>query len=234
MLFACRGRHERFRWRCAWGSYPYPSRTRWSSRRRPMVLRPERGRAGGRRSTFQRHEHYRRDRTQEPAGGVPERRRGAWQEGSGPSPPEPIGGRSRQLYLENRILTMKRTKRWGRPHRTSSKENCRREAGGGMPMGAACGTSIRRARLKAWDDPRKRHARRGGGRHHMMQSVKRRRAQGGCLGARSRRKARQAAKSRGEGHIPVDPRMPEWGDPAGHTPATPCRTHRHGGGNPAN
>ena len=161
------------------------------------------------------------------AGAAPGRR------GSGPSPPEPIGGRSRQLYLENRILTMKRTKRWGRPHRTS-REKHRREAGRGAPMGAARGAGIRRARPEAWDDPRKRHARRGGGRHHMMQSVKRRRAQGGCLGARSRRKARQAAKSRGEGHMPGDPRMPEWGDPAGHTPATPCRTHRHGGGNPAN
>ena len=65
-------------------------------------------------------------------------------------------------------------------------------------------------------------------------TVKRGRAQGGCLGARSRRKTRQAAKSCGEEQMSGDPQVSEWGDPAGETPATPCRTHRHGGGNPAN
>ena len=41
------------------------------------------------------------------------------------------------------------------------------------------------------------------------------RAQGGCLGTKGRRKTRQAAKSRGEGQMPVDPRVSEWGNPHG-------------------
>ena len=40
--------NEHFRWRCAWGSHPFPSRTRWLRPRRPMVLCWRRhGRAGG-------------------------------------------------------------------------------------------------------------------------------------------------------------------------------------------
>ena len=46
-----------------------------------------------------------------------------------------------------------------------------------------------------------------------------RRARGGCLGAGSRRRARQAAISRGEAQTALDPRIPEWGNPAG---AMPC------------
>ena len=45
------------------------------------------------------------------------------------------------------------------------------------------------------------------------------RARGGCLGAGSRRRARQAAISRGEAQTAFDPRIPEWGNPAG---AMPC------------
>ena len=41
-----------------------------------------------------------------------------------------------------------------------------------------------------------------------------RRAHGGCLGSRRRRRARQAAKSRGEARTACDPRMPEWGNPS--------------------
>ena len=40
------------------------------------------------------------------------------------------------------------------------------------------------------------------------------RAHGGCLGAGSRRRARQAAKVLGEPHTGLDPRVPEWGNPA--------------------
>ena len=37
-----------FRWRCVWGKHPYPSRTRWLSPKRPMVLHWRRcGRVGG-------------------------------------------------------------------------------------------------------------------------------------------------------------------------------------------
>ena len=39
------------------------------------------------------------------------------------------------------------------------------------------------------------------------------RAQGGCLGTGGRRKTRQAAKSCGEGQIPEDPQVSEWGNP---------------------
>ncbi len=41
-----------------------------------------------------------------------------------------------------------------------------------------------------------------------------RRARGGCLGAGSRRRARQAAISRGEAQTALDPRIPEWGEPS--------------------
>ena len=45
-----------------------------------------------------------------------------------------------------------------------------------------------------------------------------RKAHGGCLGSRRRRRARQAAKSRGEARTADDPRMPEWGNPTGWRP----------------
>ena len=39
---------KNFRWRCVWGTHPFPSRTRWLRLRRPMVLYWRRyGRAGG-------------------------------------------------------------------------------------------------------------------------------------------------------------------------------------------
>ena len=60
--------------------------------------------------------------------------------------------------------------------------------------------------------------------------VKRRRARGGCLGTGSRRRTRQAAKSRGEGQMPVDPRMSEWGNPHGEIPCIPARIHSAGRG----
>ena len=47
------GAHERktgksFWWRCAYGSHPFPSRTRWLRHKRPMVLHWRRcGRVGG-------------------------------------------------------------------------------------------------------------------------------------------------------------------------------------------
>ena len=41
------------------------------------------------------------------------------------------------------------------------------------------------------------------------------RAHGGCLGAGSRRRARQAAIVPGEPHTGLDPGVPEWGNPAG-------------------
>ncbi len=57
--------------------------------------------------------------------------------------------------------------------------------------------------------------------------VKQERAQGGCLGARSRRKTRQAAKSRGEGQMPCDPRVSEWGNPrGGNAPRIRARIHK--------
>ena len=46
-----------------------------------------------------------------------------------------------------------------------------------------------------------------------VREVKLIRAQGGCLGTRSRRKTRQAAKSHGEGQIPGEPWVSEWGNP---------------------
>ena len=44
------------------------------------------------------------------------------------------------------------------------------------------------------------------------------RARGGCLGAGSRRRARQAAISPGEAQTAFDPGIPEWGNPAGAMP----------------
>ncbi len=47
------------------------------------------------------------------------------------------------------------------------------------------------------------------------------RAHGGCLGTGSRRRTRQAAIIRGEGHTPFDPRVSEWGNPGRAMPAYP-------------
>ena len=44
--------------------------------------------------------------------------------------------------------------------------------------------------------------------------IKLERAQGECLGIRSRRRTRQAAISFGERHIRIDPEISEWGNPA--------------------
>ena len=44
--------------------------------------------------------------------------------------------------------------------------------------------------------------------------VKLERAQGECLGIRSRRRTRQAAISFGELQISIDPEISEWGNPA--------------------
>ena len=46
-------------------------------------------------------------------------------------------------------------------------------------------------------------------------------AHGGCLGAGSRRRARQAAISCGEAQTATDPQIPEWGNPRGAMPAYP-------------
>ena len=51
------------------------------------------------------------------------------------------------------------------------------------------------------------------------------RAGGGCLGTGSRRRARQAAIIRGEGHTPIDPRAPEWENPARREPGDPAPEH---------
>ena len=50
--------------------------------------------------------------------------------------------------------------------------------------------------------------------------VKLERAKGECLGARSRRRTRQAAKSCGEEHTSIDPQISEWGNPAEQTSVT--------------
>ena len=41
------------------------------------------------------------------------------------------------------------------------------------------------------------------------------RAYGGCLGAKSRRRARSTAKRHGESQAGLDPWIPEWGNPVG-------------------
>ena len=53
------------------------------------------------------------------------------------------------------------------------------------------------------------------------QKVKLIRAQGECLGTRSRRRTRQAAKSCGEAQIAIDPQMSEWGNPPELNPQVP-------------
>ena len=50
------------------------------------------------------------------------------------------------------------------------------------------------------------------------EKIKLQRAQGGCHGARRRRRTRQAAKSFGELQASVDPEISEWGNPAGAMP----------------
>ena len=48
--------------------------------------------------------------------------------------------------------------------------------------------------------------------------IKRIRAQGGCQGTDCRRRTWQAAKSLGEPQAGIDPRISEWGNPAGVMP----------------
>ena len=55
-------------------------------------------------------------------------------------------------------------------------------------------------------------------------------AHGGCLGTGSRRRTRQAAIIRGEGHTPDDPRAPEWENPARREPGDPAPEHIGRGG----
>ncbi len=50
-----------------------------------------------------------------------------------------------------------------------------------------------------------------GGRDHLTAKIPK--AHGGCLGAGSRRRARQAAISCGEAQTAPDPQIPEWGNP---------------------
>src|SRR4249920_2468294 len=52
-----------------------------------------------------------------------------------------------------------------------------------------------------------------------LEGVKLQRARGGCLGAKSRRRTWQAAKSSGESRADFDPEMSEWGNPAGVVPS---------------
>ena len=56
------------------------------------------------------------------------------------------------------------------------------------------------------------------------------RAHGGCLGTGSRRRTRQAAIILGEGHMPCDPRVSEWANPAGSNPRDPPAEHIRGRG----
>ena len=49
---------------------------------------------------------------------------------------------------------------------------------------------------------------------------KQKRADGGYLGSVRRRRTRQAAIFRGEAQAAFDPRVSEWGNPAGRRPAT--------------
>jgi len=46
-----------------------------------------------------------------------------------------------------------------------------------------------------------------------LAKVKIQRAYGGCLGARRRRRTRQAAKSHGELQASIEPWISEWGNP---------------------
>ena len=64
----------------------------------------------------------------------------------------------------------------------------------------------------------KRHYARRHGVPLASSKVKMSRARGGCLGAGSRRRARQAAIRPGEAQTAFDPGVPEWGNPAGVMP----------------
>ena len=60
------------------------------------------------------------------------------------------------------------------------------------------------------------------------------RAHGGCLGAGSRRRTRQAAIVPGEAHTAFDPGVSEWANPAAEEPSPHLGTHTSWGGNPGN
>ena len=139
LLFRCQGHLERFRWRCAWGRYPFPSRTRWSRPRRPMVLRRgRRGRAGGRRDNNKKRS---RKGFKGPAGGHSEQAGHKAGRKSGPSPPKSIGGINRQPYLENRILTKREPNDGGDPIGHRAKRE--RTPGGGEECTHGCGARNR-------------------------------------------------------------------------------------------
>ena len=80
-----------------------------------------------------------------------------------------------------------------------------------------------RARGRGFVPLPKKRAERGtrGGWRHRPRREQLKRARGGCLGSRRRRRAWQAAKSRGEAQAACDPRIPEWGNPCGMTPHIP-------------
>jgi len=59
-------------------------------------------------------------------------------------------------------------------------------------------------------------------------NIKIERAHGGCLGARRRRRAWQAAKSLGEPRAGYDPGMPEWGNLMRVIPHRPERDGNQG------
>ena len=56
---------------------------------------------------------------------------------------------------------------------------------------------------------------RSNAKEEILKKVKLIRAQGECLGTRSRCRTRQAAKSCGEAQIAYDPQISEWGNPSG-------------------
>ena len=62
----------------------------------------------------------------------------------------------------------------------------------------------------------------------MQNEVKVIRAYGGCLGAKSRRRTQQAAKSHGEPQAGIDPWMSEWGNPAEVMLCHPILRNREG------
>ena len=168
---------KRFRWRCACGKHPYPSRTRWLRRKRPRILCWGRhGKAGGCRILLD----------QLPVTGAP-------------------GGRRAPRWLATAkrctLKTPYRTDNWKKASRyqTSEKNNNEsREAESASPEKGKNVVTLYNKQGQA------------------------KKAQGGCLGTKGRRKTRQAAKSCGEGHMPVDPQVSEWGNPHGAHPVYPC------------
>ena len=112
-----------------------------------------------------------------------------------------------RTYLENRIPE-------------AQEENQRHQPAKAGEPAAVCRWGTRRLRLRL----KNRKNREGKAcRHASRRAVaKLGRAQGGCLGAAGRRKTRQAAKSRGEGQIPNDPRVSEWGNPRRAGPCVPA------------